>query len=93
MHIFAVLFFIGFSFCCALADKENKLCGKLSYQQLGIAKLSAFREWLSLHPLLSGLEYTREEIDGDISSTKMVIFAHHHKVLDGIQVSMLRSHI
>ncbi|KAL1196782.1 TATA-binding protein-associated factor BTAF1 [Cardamine amara subsp. amara] len=67
------------------SDKENQLCGKLSYQQLGIAKLSAFREWLSLHPLLSGLEYTREEIDGDTSSTKMVIFAHHHKVLDGIQ--------
>ncbi|XP_006286920.2 DNA annealing helicase and endonuclease ZRANB3 [Capsella rubella] len=66
-------------------DKENQLCGKLSYQQLGIAKLSAFREWLSLHPLLSGLDYTPEEIDGYTSSTKMVIFAHHHKVLDGIQ--------
>ncbi|XP_010424730.1 PREDICTED: DNA annealing helicase and endonuclease ZRANB3-like [Camelina sativa] len=66
-------------------DKENQLCGKLSYQQLGIAKLSAFREWLSLHPLLSRLDYTPEEIDGDTSSTKMVIFAHHHKVLDGIQ--------
>jgi SNF2 family DNA or RNA helicase len=67
------------------SDKENQLCGKLSYQQLGIAKLSAFREWLSLHPLLSGLDYTPEEIDGDRSSTKMVVFAHHHKVLDGIQ--------
>ncbi|XP_010491398.1 PREDICTED: DNA annealing helicase and endonuclease ZRANB3-like [Camelina sativa] len=66
-------------------DKENQLCGKLSYQQLGIAKLSSFREWLSLHPLLSRLDYTPEEIDGDTSSTKMVIFAHHHKVLDGIQ--------
>lgn len=80
-----------FSFCCTLADKDNQLCGKLSYQQLGVAKLSAFREWLSLHPLLSGSDYTGEEIDEDTSSTKMVIFAHHHKVLDGIQVSMLHS--
>jgi len=85
------LFFFIFSFCCALADKENQLCGKLSYQQLGIAKLSAFREWLSLHPLLSGLDYTPEEIDGDRSSTKMVVFAHHHKVLDGIQVNIFNS--
>ncbi|EFH49584.1 SNF2 domain-containing protein [Arabidopsis lyrata subsp. lyrata] len=70
------------------SDRENQLCGKLSYQQLGIAKLSAFREWLSLHPLLSGLDYTPEDIDGDTSSTKMVVFAHHHKVLDGIQEFM-----
>ncbi|KFK25159.1 hypothetical protein AALP_AA8G073500 [Arabis alpina] len=67
------------------SDKDNQLCGKLSYQQLGVAKLSAFREWLSLHPLLARSDYTREEIDEDPSSTKMVIFAHHHKVLDGIQ--------
>ncbi|KAK7301498.1 hypothetical protein RJT34_12363 [Clitoria ternatea] len=49
--------------------------GKLSYQELGIAKLSGFREWLSLHPLIAGLE----------NASKMIIFAHHHKVLDGIQ--------
>ncbi|ESQ40715.1 hypothetical protein EUTSA_v10012481mg [Eutrema salsugineum] len=67
------------------SDKDDQLRGKLSYQQLGVAKLSAFREWLSLHPLISGLDYAPEEINGDTSSTKMVIFAHHHKVLDGIQ--------
>ncbi|CAH8388090.1 unnamed protein product [Eruca vesicaria subsp. sativa] len=67
-------------------DKDNQLSGNLSYQQLGVAKLSAFREWLSLHPLISeGLDYTPEEISEDTSSTKMVIFAHHHKVLDGVQ--------
>ncbi|CAA7026960.1 unnamed protein product [Microthlaspi erraticum] len=67
------------------SDKDNQLCRKLSYQQLGVAKLTAFRQWLSLHPLISESDYTPEEIDGDTSSTKMVIFAHHHKVLDGIQ--------
>lgn len=84
------LFFESFCFCCALGDKDNQLSGNLSYQQLGVAKLSAFREWLSLHPLISGgLDYTPEEINEDTSLNKMVIFAHHHKVLDGVQVSML----
>ncbi|WZZ37922.1 hypothetical protein YC2023_034181 [Brassica napus] len=70
-------------------DKDNQLSGNLSYQQLGVAKLSAFREWLSLHPLISGgLDYTPEEINEDTSSNKMVIFAHHHKVLDGVQEFM-----
>jgi len=52
------------------------LSGKLSYQELGIAKLSGFREWLALHPIVSGSE----------NASKMIIFAHHHKVLDGVQV-------
>ncbi|XP_020226303.1 DNA annealing helicase and endonuclease ZRANB3 [Cajanus cajan] len=49
--------------------------GKLSYQELGIAKLSGFREWLALHPIIEGSE----------NASKMIIFAHHHKVLDGVQ--------
>ncbi|KAI9117591.1 hypothetical protein K1719_011757 [Acacia pycnantha] len=49
--------------------------GKLSYQELGIAKLSGFREWLSLHPVVAGSE----------NASKMIIFAHHHKVLDRVQ--------
>ncbi|KAK7304668.1 hypothetical protein VNO77_42553 [Canavalia gladiata] len=43
--------------------------------ELGISKLSGFREWFSLHPLIVGSE----------NASKMIIFAHHHKVLDGIQ--------
>ncbi|XP_045825146.1 DNA annealing helicase and endonuclease ZRANB3 isoform X2 [Trifolium pratense] len=49
--------------------------GKLTYQELGIAKLSGFREWLSFHPLIAGSE----------NASKMIIFGHHHKVLDGVQ--------
>ncbi|XP_022634758.1 SWI/SNF-related matrix-associated actin-dependent regulator of chromatin subfamily A-like protein 1 [Vigna radiata var. radiata] len=49
--------------------------GKLSYQELGIAKLSGFREWLALHPIVAGSE----------NASKMIIFAHHHRVLDGVQ--------
>ncbi|XP_058788404.1 uncharacterized protein LOC131662604 [Vicia villosa] len=49
--------------------------GKLTNQELGIAKLSGFCEWLSFHPLIAGLD----------NAPKMIIFAHHHKVLDGVQ--------
>ncbi|KAL6953469.1 DNA helicase [Sarracenia purpurea var. burkii] len=57
----------------------------LSEQEIGIAKLSGFLEWLSMHPIFA-------ESDGadnpelSLSSHKMIIFAHHHKVLDGVQV-------
>ncbi|MED6194350.1 hypothetical protein PIB30_027738 [Stylosanthes scabra] len=56
-------------------ENSDELDGDLSVQELGIAKLSGFREWLSLHPLIAGSE----------CSKKMIIFAHHIKVLDGIQ--------
>ncbi|KAG5223509.1 DNA annealing helicase and endonuclease ZRANB [Salix suchowensis] len=41
---------------------------KLSYQELGIAKLSGF-----------------SKLDANHSALKMIIFAHHLKVLDGVQ--------
>lgn len=59
---------------------------QLSYQELGIAKLSGFREWLSNHFIVS-----ESEGAGSLdlcSSHKMIIFAHHLKVLDGVQVSV-----
>ncbi|KAK4841748.1 hypothetical protein QYF36_009801 [Acer negundo] len=58
--------------------------GKLSYQELGIAKLSGFREWLSIHPFIAESNGAAE-LDLTPRSSKMLIFAHHHKVLDGIQ--------
>ncbi|CAK7323249.1 unnamed protein product [Dovyalis caffra] len=57
---------------------------QLSYQELGIAKLSGFREWLSIHPLISDSDGVAE-LDVNPSSQKMIIFVHHHKVLDGVQ--------
>uniref|UniRef100_A0A6N2LX39 Helicase ATP-binding domain-containing protein n=1 Tax=Salix viminalis TaxID=40686 RepID=A0A6N2LX39_SALVM len=51
---------------------------KLSFQELGIAKLSGFCEWLSLHPLISdGVA----KLDANHSAQKMIIFAHHLKFL------------
>jgi hypothetical protein len=63
---------------------------KLSFQELGVAKLSGFREWLSIHPLVAQSDDT-EDLDLHCSSHKMIIFAHHLKVLDGIQVRFFLS--
>ncbi|KAJ4713121.1 DNA annealing helicase and endonuclease ZRANB3 [Melia azedarach] len=57
---------------------------KLSYQELGIAKLSGFREWFSIHPIIAESDGAAD-LDLNASSPKMIIFAHHHKVLDGVQ--------
>ncbi|XP_031249929.1 SWI/SNF-related matrix-associated actin-dependent regulator of chromatin subfamily A-like protein 1 [Pistacia vera] len=69
-------------------ENDNSACSKsekLSYQELGVAKLTGFREWLSLHPLLAESDGVAD-LDLNPSSNKMIIFAHHHKVLDGVQV-------
>lgn len=58
---------------------------QLSYQEVGIAKLPGFREWLSIHPVMFEPN-GKEELDVNPGSQKMIIFAHHHKVLDGVQV-------
>ncbi|XP_058070254.1 uncharacterized protein LOC131219229 isoform X2 [Magnolia sinica] len=67
---------------------DNKGCHRtarqLSYQELGIAKLSGFREWLSNHSIITESE-SGKDLDANISSKKMIIFAHHLKVLDGVQ--------
>ncbi|KAL3617824.1 hypothetical protein CASFOL_038145 [Castilleja foliolosa] len=63
-------------------DMNKKLSKKLS--ALGLAKLPGFFEWLSIHPIMVevGGEETTEESS---SSHKMIVFAYHHKVLDGVQ--------
>ncbi|KAL5987288.1 hypothetical protein ACLOJK_038450 [Asimina triloba] len=68
--------------------RDNSSCHRtvrqLSYQELGIAKLSGFREWFSNHSVVTELESGRN-VDANVNSKKMIIFAHHLKVLDGIQ--------
>lgn len=62
---------------------NEKLSQKLS--ALGLAKLPGFFEWLSMHPIM--VEVDEEETTQESSSShKMIIFAYHHKVLDGVQV-------
>ncbi|KAG8652420.1 hypothetical protein MANES_06G087800v8 [Manihot esculenta] len=72
------------------ASKDSEaICksSQLSYQELGIAKLSGFCEWLSIQPLISESDGAAE-LDVNTNSQKMIIFAHHHKVLDGVQELM-----
>ncbi|KAI3953780.1 hypothetical protein MKW98_017604 [Papaver atlanticum] len=68
------------------SDKKDrhKSSRLLSNQQLGIAKLSGFREWLSIHPIVAE-SGSSTDIDVNIGSQKMLIFSHHLKVLDGVQ--------
>ncbi|CAK9148010.1 unnamed protein product [Ilex paraguariensis] len=62
----------------------SKTSRKLSDQEVGIAKVSGFREWLSIHPIIAELD-GQENTETSLSSQKMIIFAHHHKVLDRVQ--------
>ncbi|KAI8543266.1 hypothetical protein RHMOL_Rhmol08G0203600 [Rhododendron molle] len=56
----------------------------LSWQQIGIAKLSGFLKWLSMHPIFAESDGV-DNLELGVSSHKMIIFAHHHKVMDGVQ--------
>lgn len=80
-----IYFFIMFHFLFLSESGGCCRSKKLSYQELGIAKLSGFCEWLSIHPLISESDGVAK-LDVNHSSQKMIIFAHHLKVLDGVQV-------
>ncbi|XP_027125391.1 uncharacterized protein [Coffea arabica] len=70
-------------------DKSNiRDMMKKEDQILGLAKLSGFLEWLSIHPMLSGFD-GEEVTEASFSSQKMIIFAHHHIVCDRIQEFLL----
>lgn len=56
----------------------------LSEQEVGVAKLSGFFEWLSMHPIFADT-CDADNLTLSLSCPKMIIFAHHHKVLDGVQ--------
>ncbi|CAN6205974.1 unnamed protein product [Urochloa humidicola] len=57
----------------------------LTAQEIGIAKLSGFSEWFSNHFIVNVLG-ANDNLDPQSSCQKTLIFAHHLKVLDGIQV-------
>lgn len=74
------------SFLCLFSGTECKKSQKhLSHQEIGIAKLSGFREWFSNHFIFRESEDV-DSVEMGLCSQKTIIFAHHLKVLDGIQV-------
>jgi hypothetical protein len=67
-------------------DDCKKSPRNLTPQEIGIAKLSGFSEWFSNHFIMDGFG-ANHNLDPKSSCQKTIIFAHHLKVLDGIQVS------
>lgn len=68
-------------------DNDNggrKSQNELSYQVIGIAKVFGFLEWLSLHPIVSDTDDSNN-CEMNARAQKMIVFAHHHKVLDKVQ--------
>ncbi|XP_028548522.1 DNA annealing helicase and endonuclease ZRANB3 isoform X3 [Dendrobium catenatum] len=66
-------------------EKDYRRTSKLlSLQEIGIAKLSGFREWFSNHVVVGELG-DANNLGIGLVSLKMIIFAHHLKVLDGVQ--------
>lgn len=68
------------------SEKDSTTASKtsarmLTEQEIGVAKLRGFQEWLLNNSIFAG----REPQDGP-AQKKMIIFAHHLKVLDSIQV-------
>ncbi|XP_075112779.1 uncharacterized protein LOC107811423 [Nicotiana tabacum] len=61
-------------------------------EALGIAKLPGFFEWLSIHPIITELD-GEETTEASRSCHKMIIFAHHHIVLDGVQEFLCQKNI
>jgi hypothetical protein len=59
----------------------------LGEQGIGVAKLRGFQEWLLNNPVFAAASDPTGPQESNCSTqSKMIIFAHHHKVLDGIQV-------
>ncbi|XP_060205006.1 uncharacterized protein LOC132632894 isoform X1 [Lycium barbarum] len=72
-------------------DDDTVYCGALRElydEALGMAKLPGFYEWLKIHPIIKELD-GEEMMEASCSCHKMIIFAHHHIVLDGVQVESL----
>ncbi|KAK3125590.1 hypothetical protein QOZ80_7BG0607030 [Eleusine coracana subsp. coracana] len=69
--------------------EEDAICKKspkhLTPQEIGIAKISGFSEWFSNHFIMKGLTGD-DNLGSQPSCQKTIIFGHHLKVLDGVQV-------
>lgn len=57
----------------------------LTPQEIGIAKIPGFSEWFSNHFIMKE-SAANDNADTQSSCQKTIIFAHHLKVLDGVQV-------
>ncbi|KAJ0973802.1 hypothetical protein J5N97_015767 [Dioscorea zingiberensis] len=65
-------------------ESSNRTLKHLSDKEIGLAKLSGFREWFSNHSIVREPKHA-STLDIGLGSQKMIIFAHHLKVLDEVQ--------
>ena len=61
----------------------------LGSQEIGVAKLRGFHEWLLNNSIFASNEVAEADTELGKTQQKMIIFAHHHKVLDSIQVPLV----
>jgi hypothetical protein len=72
--------FLSFDFFFFFSDDSCKKSPRhFSPQEIGIAKIPGFSQWFSSHLI-------HDSLDSQSSCQKTLIFAHHLKVLDGVQV-------
>ncbi|KAK1679074.1 hypothetical protein QYE76_039922 [Lolium multiflorum] len=67
-------------------DSCKKSPRHFSPQEIGIAKIPGFSKWFSNHLI-------HDDLDSQSSCQKTIIFAHHLKVLDGVQVFLFEKGI
>uniref|UniRef100_A0A0E0LKL3 Helicase ATP-binding domain-containing protein n=1 Tax=Oryza punctata TaxID=4537 RepID=A0A0E0LKL3_ORYPU len=72
--------------CC------NKPSRNLSTQEIGIAKLPGFSEWFLNHFIMKE-PADNDSLDSQSNCQKTIIFAHHLKVLDGVQAFVIEQRI
>lgn len=71
---------------CEVSDENNHTASRssarrLTEQEIGVAKLRGFLEWLTNNSIFAARDSHEKT-----SNKKMIIFAHHLKVLNSIQV-------
>jgi hypothetical protein len=72
--------FLSVDFFLISSDDSCKTSPRhFSPQEIGIAKIPGFSKWFSNHLI-------HDDLDSQSSCQKTIIFAHHLKVLDGVQV-------
>ncbi|KAF0907158.1 hypothetical protein E2562_015680 [Oryza meyeriana var. granulata] len=66
-------------------NMEEADCCNLTAQEIGVAKIPGFSEWFLNHFIMKE-PADNDSLDSQSNCQKTIIFAHHLKVLDGVQV-------
>lgn len=78
--------FLVFPFHLPTADGCKKSPRNLTTQEIGIVKIPGFSEWFLNHFIMKE-PADNGSLDSQSNCQKTIIFAHHLKVLDGVQVN------